>query len=200
MKVKIKKEGKVKEFSLINSWSDVNLETWQKLLEFSKLTNTEEAVETITALSNIPKKLIRELSLHNVVVMMNKIAELQTKQDGTLKRIIEVNGIEYGFHPDLDDITLGEYADIETYIKAGIENRLPELMAILYRPVKHKNENGFYTIEPYDGDIRLRSEEMKKMSSEQVQSAMVFFYAFVKEWLEIMQSSSIQVLKEMKKQ
>ena len=35
--------------------------------------------------------------------------------------------VEYGFHPDLDSITLGEYADIETFIKNGIEKNLPEL-------------------------------------------------------------------------
>tara|TARA_R110000824_G_scaffold10816_2_gene47332 strand:+ start:332 stop:931 length:600 start_codon:yes stop_codon:yes gene_type:complete len=199
MKVKIKKEGKVKEFKLINSWDEVNLETWTKLLEYSKKTNTDEAIETITTLSNIPKDLIKELSLYNVVLMMNKISELQAVKDNALKRIIEINGVEYGFHPDLDLITLGEYADIESFIKFGIYKRLPELMAILYRPVKEK-KNDKYIIEPYDGDIRMRTEEMKQMKALQVQSAMVFFYRFVKVFLPIMQSCLQEQLKEMKKQ
>tara|TARA_R110000822_G_scaffold129503_1_gene265676 strand:- start:754 stop:1353 length:600 start_codon:yes stop_codon:yes gene_type:complete len=199
MKVKIKKEGKVKEFKLINSWDDVNLETWTKLLEYSKKTNTDEAIETITTLSNIPKDLIKELSLYNVVLMMNKISELQAVKDNALKRIIEINGVEYGFHPDLDLITLGEYADIESFIKFGIYKRLPELMAILYRPIKEK-KNDKYIIEPYDGDIRMRTEEMKQMKALQVQSAMVFFYRFVKVFLPIMQSCLQEQLKEMKKQ
>ena len=143
MKVKIKKEGKVKEFKLINSWDEVNLETWTKLLEYSKKTNTDEAIETITTLSNIPKDLIKELSLYNVVLMMNKISELQAVKDNALKRIIEINGVEYGFHPDLDLITLGEYADIESFIKFGIYKRLPELMAILYRPIKEKKNDKY---------------------------------------------------------
>tara|TARA_R110000851_G_scaffold256337_2_gene408791 strand:+ start:464 stop:1063 length:600 start_codon:yes stop_codon:yes gene_type:complete len=199
MKVKIKKEGKVKEFKLINSWDEVNLETWTKLLEYSKKTNTDEAIETITTLSNIPKDLIKELSLYNVVLMMNKISELQAVKDNALKRIIEINGVEYGFHPDLDLITLGEYADIESFIKFGIYKRLPELMAILYRPIKEK-KNDKYIIEPYDGDIRMRTEEMKQMKALQVQSAMVFFYRFVKVFLPIMQSCLQEQLKEMKKQ
>ena len=62
---------------------------------------------------------------------MSRIAELQQKQDTKLKRIIEIDGIEYGFHPDLDSITLGEYADLETFIKNGIEKNLPEVMAVL---------------------------------------------------------------------
>ena len=109
---------------------------------------------------------------------MSKVGELQQEQDTKLKRIIEINGVEYGFHPDLDSISLGEYADIEQFIKNGIDSSLPELMAVLYRPIKLK-KNDIYIIEPYDGDIRLRAEEMKQMSAEQVQSLpLVFFLHF----------------------
>ena len=76
MKVKIKKEGKVKEFKLINSWSDVTLSTWLSLIDFETGTKTEEATETIAALSDIPKQLVRELSLSDVAVSMSKIGEL----------------------------------------------------------------------------------------------------------------------------
>ena len=199
MKVKIKKGSKSKEFNLINSWSDVTLETWLKLIDFETGTKTEEATETIAALSDIPKQLVKELSLSDVAVIMSKIGELQAKQDTKLKRIIEVNGVEYGYHPQLSEITLGEYADIEQFIKNGIENNLPELMAVLYRPIKEK-KNDIYIIEPYDGDIRLRAEEIKQMSAEQVQSALVFFYNFVKELSLILPSYLMEKQKEMKQQ
>ena len=199
MKVKIKKEGKVKEFKLINSWSDVTLKTWLQLIDFETGTKTEEATETIAALSDIPKKLIKELSLSDVAVIMSKVGELQAKQDTKLKRIIEINGVEYGFHPDLDSISLGEYADIEQFIKNGIDKQLPELMAVLYRPIKLK-KNDIYIIEPYDGDIRLRAEEMKLMSAEQVQSALVFFYTLGKVLSEILPLYLMERLKETKTQ
>jgi len=121
MDIKIKKKGKVKEFKLINSWEEVTLEKWLQLIDFETGTKTEEATETIAALSNIPKQLVKELALSDVAVIMSRIAELQQEQDTKLKRIIEINGIEYGFHPDLDSISLGEYADIEQFIKNGIE-------------------------------------------------------------------------------
>ena len=197
MKVKIKKEGKVKEFKLINSWSDVTLETWLQLIDFETGTKTEEATETIAALSDIPKKLIKELSLSDVAVIMSKVGELQQEQDTKLKRIIEINGVEYGFMPDLDSISLGMYADIETFIKNGIDKNLPELMAVLYSPIKLK-KNDIYIIEPYDGDIRLRAEEMKQMSAAQVQSALFFFYNFAKELWKILQSFLMEKQKEMK--
>ena len=199
MKVKVKKEGKVKEFKLISSWEDVTLETWLSLIDFETGTKTEEATETIAALSNIPKELVKELALSDVAVIMNRIAALQQKQDTNLKKIIEIEGIEYGFHPDLDSITLGEYADIETFIKNGIEKHLPELMAVLYRPIKEK-KNDIYIIDAYDGNIRLRTEEMKKMSAEQVQSALVFFYNFAKELSEILPLYLMERLKETKTQ
>ena len=199
MKVKIKKEGKTESFKLINSWADVTLETWLKLVDFATGTKTEEATETIAALSDIPKKLIKELALSDVAVIMSKIAELQAKQDTTLKRIIEINDVEYGFHPDLDKISLGEYADIEQFIKNGIESNLPELMAVLYRPVKLK-KNDIYIIDAYDGDITMRTEEMKKMSAEQVQSALVFFYHLGKVLSEILPLYLMELLKETKTQ
>ena len=198
MKVKIKKEGKVKQFKLINSWEDVTLEKWLQL-ELKTDSKTEEATETIAALSNIPKQLVKELALSDVAVIMSKIAELQHKQDTKLKRIIEIDGIEYGFHPDLDSITLGEYADLETFIKGGIENYLPELMAVLYRPIKEK-KNDIYIIDAYDGNIRLRTEEMKKMSAEQVQSALRFFFVLGKEFSKILPLYLMEMLKEMKTQ
>ena len=199
MKVKIKKEGKTESFKLINSWSDVTLSTWLQLIDFETGTKTEEATETIAALSDIPKKLIKELSLSDVAVIMSKVGELQAKQDTKLKRIIEINGVEYGFHPDLDSISLGEYADIEQFIKNGIDKQLPELMSVLYRPIKLK-KNDIYIIDSYDGDIRLRAEEMKLMSAEQVQSALMFFFALGRVFSEILPLYLMERLKETKTQ
>jgi len=200
MKVKIKKGVKSKEFNLINSWSDVTLELWLKLIDFETGTKTEEATETIAALSDIPRQLVKELALSDVAVIMSKIGELQAKQDTDLKRLIEINDVEYGFMPDLDSISLGQYADIETFIKNGIDKNLPELMAVLYSPVKKKNDNGVYVIDAYDGDIRLRAEEMKQMSAEQVQSALMFFFALGKVLSEILPLYLMERLKETKTQ
>ena len=198
MKVKIKKKGKKKEFKLISSWSEVTLEKWLKLIDYQKGTKSEEAKDTIAALSDIPKNLLSQLELKDVAVIMGKIAELQEKQNSSLKRVIEIEGKRYGFHPNLDDITLGEFADIETFVKNDIDNNLPELMAILYRPIVEE-KNDIYIIEAYDGNISIRAEEMKKMSAEQVQSALVFFYTLGNELLKTLPSYLMERLKEMKK-
>ena len=199
MKVKIKKQGKTKEFKLISSWEDVTLEKWLKLIDFHNGTKTKEAEETIAALSNIPKDLIKQLELKDVAVIMGKLAELQAEQDSSLKKIIEIDGVRYGFHPNLDEITLGEYADLETMIKNDIEKNMPEVMAILFRPIVEE-QNNIYTIKAYDGNISIRAEEMKKMPAEQVQSALVFFYNLGKELSLTLPLYLMERLKEMKTQ
>ena len=199
MKVKIKKEGKEKTYNLINSWSDVTLEKWLKLIDTETGSQTKEAEETIAALSDMPKKLVKELALRDVAIIMDKIAELQSKQDTVLKKVFEIDGVEYGMHPDLSEITLGEYADIETFIKQGLEKNMPQLMAVLFRPIKEKNGSA-YSIAAYDGEITIRAEEMKKMSAEQVQSALVFFWHFAKELSEILPSYLMERTQEIVKE
>ena len=187
MKVKIKKEGNTKEFNLIKSWSDVTLEKWIRLIELENKDKSFEAEATIKLLSDIPKKLIRELGIQDVAKLMSRIGELQANATVGLKNIIKIDGVEYGFHPDLEDITLGEWADIETFIKAGIEKNLPEIMAILYRPIKEK-KNDAYIMGAYDGNIAVRAEQFKKMKAEQVQGALVFFWSFAIVSLKILPS------------
>ena len=94
MNVKIKKQGKTKTYNLINSWSDVTLEKWIKLIDVETGSKTEEAKETISVLSDIPKKLVKELALRDVAIIMSKVAELQSEQDTVLKKVFEIEGVE----------------------------------------------------------------------------------------------------------
>tara|TARA_R100000781_G_scaffold86765_1_gene53405 strand:+ start:626 stop:1270 length:645 start_codon:yes stop_codon:yes gene_type:complete len=200
MRVKINKGGKQKKFKLIDKWSDVTLENWIKLVESKSSRKTQEARKTIAALSTIPAELIDQLSLSDVAIIMQKVSELQQGDDAAFRRLITIDKKEYGFHPNLDDITLGEYADLETFIRSDIQKSLPEVMAILYRPVTEKGDNGVYTIEAYDGNIRIRAEQMKKMSAEEVHNALVFFYLLGREFLASMPSVLMDRLVETKMQ
>ena len=62
-----------------------------------------------------------------------------------------------------------------------------------------EKKNKIYTIEAYDGNISIRAEEMKKMSAEQVQASLVFFWTFGKELCEILPSFLMEMLNNMKK-
>lgn len=200
MKVKVKKGKKTQQFELISKWEDVTLENWLKLIDFKEGTKTEEAEQTLLALSNIPKKLIKEMALSDVALLLSKIEDVKNQVDVDFNKIIEIDGVEYGFHPDLQAITLGEYADIEHFIKLGLEKHLAEITAILFRPVIEKTEKGVYTIEAYDGDITIRAEKMKKMTAAQVQSALVFFWNLGRALCGTLGSYLIKMLKEMRMQ
>ena len=199
MKVKIKKDGKKKTYKLIDSWADVNMETWAKVVSLEAGSKVKEAEETIAALSDIPLQLVKSLAIRDVAVIMGKLSELQSESGQSLKKVIEIDGVEYGMHPNLDDITLGEYADIESFIKNGIQNNMPELMAVLFRPIVEK-KGDIYAIAAYDGNIAIRAEEMKKMSAENVQSCLVFFWSFANELLKntpsVLQARAAQMKKE----
>tara|TARA_R100000781_G_scaffold857_1_gene1442 strand:+ start:1945 stop:2586 length:642 start_codon:yes stop_codon:yes gene_type:complete len=179
MKVNISKNGKKESYTLIDNWSDVTLEKWASIIAIKEKSTTKEALETITALSDIPRKLVSQLAVTDVANIMTKLAEMQKSSNNNLKNIIEIEGMEYAFHPDLERITLGEYADLESFITDGVEKNLANIMAILYRPITKKVKEN-YLIQAYDGQISLRAEAMKKMKAEDVHSALVFFWTFAK--------------------
>ena len=181
MRLKINKDGKESVYTMINSWNDVTLDKWVKLINKKNESKSEEAINTISVLSDIPKKLVKELGINDIANILQRIAKMQESSSSRLKRIIKVNDIEYGFHPNLEDITLGEYADIETYLKNGIENNLPKLMAVLYRPIIEKDGSS-YSIEAYGvSDMRMRAKKFTKMKAEDVNNALVFFWTLGKE-------------------
>jgi|TARA_R100000479_G_scaffold126067_2_gene65502 hypothetical protein len=195
MKITINNKGKKESFDLIEKWEDVTLEKWLKLIEIKTDKKALEAIENISTLSNIPKDLIRQLSVSAVAEIMKNISKMQVEASSNLVNIIEVDGREYGFIPNLDHITIGEFADIEMFIKNGLEKHMPEIMAVLYRPVISK-KNEAYTIIAYDGEITLRAEEFKKMKAEQVQSALVFFYNLGN---ELLKTSQLYLMEEAKR-
>ena len=91
----------------------------------------------------MPKKLVRQLNIADVTIIMQKIKDVENKSATKFKNIITIEGKDYGFHPDLEELTLGEWADIETFIQKDIQKHLPEICAILYRPVKEKGKDAY---------------------------------------------------------
>ena len=76
----------------------------------------------------------------------------------------------YGFIPKLEDMSFGEYIDLDTYI--GDAANLHRAMGVLYRPIKQKYDDK-YLIEDYKGD---ESNIMKDMPMDAVLSSIIFFY------------------------
>lgn len=90
-----------------------------------------------------------------------------------------MGGKEYGFIPALDDMTLGEYVDLDENFTDW--DSMHKAMAVLFRPLTLKKGDR-YQIEEYDG-LEL-AEQMKKMPLDVVMGAMVFFYRLNNELLK----------------
>ena len=84
------------------------------------------------------------------------------------------NGVEvsFGMIPALDEMTFGEYVDLESFISDW--SNMHKAMAVLYRPITF-NKNGKYLIEDYDGSDKYW-EVMKDAPVNIALGAMVFFY------------------------
>tara|TARA_Y100000310_G_C20625202_1_gene785456 strand:- start:320 stop:946 length:627 start_codon:yes stop_codon:yes gene_type:complete len=194
MKVKIQKKGKTKSYNIVDSWDDVTLEKWQQLVLGKKKSKTAEAIEMIKALSDLPVRLVKEMALKDVATIFERMSKLQA--EGEYKKTLKIDEIEYGILPDFDEITLGEFADIETYIKDGIEKNLHKIMAVLFRPVVEK-EGDLYSIEAYKGSKKRAEKFKKKMNATQVQQSLVFFWNLGNELVKILPSFLMEMMKKM---
>ncbi len=74
------------------------------------------------------------------------ILAFEEKHELTLA--FNLNGVEYGFIPDLEDITFDELVDMDTYLPEVKDHH--KLMAILYRPI-YKHKDGKYRLVDYIG-------------------------------------------------
>lgn len=116
---------------------------------------------------------------HKDVHEINAIIFTLLSKVPKLKMKFELKGIEFGFIPNLDEMTSGEYMDLDTYISDW--GMMHKAMAVLYRPIV-KRQDEKYLIEPYKGTEKF-SELMKDAPLDVVLSAYVFFWTLGKDLL-----------------
>lgn len=159
--------------------------TLRHLMTLETETDPVKRVQAVTGhsfaeLRKMPHKLIVEANAH--------LDELQAKEIAQHKEVIELNGVEYGFIPDWDEFSAGEWIDMETYT-ADFWKTPHKAMSILYRPLDRKWGDR-YSIKPYtakeDADVFL------DMPAPLVAGALLFFWSTEKKLLNALQSSLIQ--------
>ena len=130
---------------------------------------------------NIDQNELGKVKASDVDYLLDHIVKL-FEQQHELIPTFKMYGVEYGFIPNLDQITYGENKDVTSYINDwGTMNKA---MAVLFRPIKQKKGNK-YIIEEYKGSHKY-SELMKEMPLNVVMGAMVFFYNLTNELLKSM--------------
>lgn len=109
----------------------------------------------------------RKSDIDNVTEMITQTLE----QKPDLVRTFKLGDTEFGFIPKLEDMTFGEYIDLDNSI--GDIKNLHKAMAVLYRPIKQKIKDK-YLIEEYRGDNY--HEAMLHTPMDAVVSSMLFFW------------------------
>lgn len=116
-----------------------------------------------------------EYRMSDVRKVVNIITTTLSKQPD-LVRTFKLGDTEFGFIPKLDDMTFGEYVDLDSNL--GNWDNMYKAMAVLYRPIKQKVGDK-YLIEEYKGDLYY--DAMVHTPMDAVVSSMVFFYNLGKE-------------------
>jgi hypothetical protein len=110
--------------------------------------------------------LLRVADSEEIVSIISKLFE--EKPD--LVTRFKLNNVDYGFHPQLDDLTLGEYIDLDSFL--GDWENMEKAMNVLYRPVIVKLKNK-YNIEDYKIDTH---EVLLDMPMNAVMSSIFFLW------------------------
>ena len=159
------------EVIIPNELNEITLEQYQRFVKIQS-SNTDENFITsklIEIFCGIKLPDVLKLRVNDVALITNILTDMLNTQPQLVQRF-KMNGIEYGFIPDLDDMSLGEYIDLDTHL--GDWENIHKAMAVLYRPIKSKSGNR-YNLVPYDGKS---FEDMKGMPLDAVLGSIVFFY------------------------
>jgi hypothetical protein len=138
--------------------SEISLKQYNKFLKIQE--NNEDSYflqcKMIEIFCNLDLESVRLLKLTDadrIVNILNKMFESKPQ----LIRTFKLSGIEYGIIPNLDEISLGEYVDLDTYM--GDWENMHIAMNVLYRPIKEKIGDK-YLIKEYDVDAKDKIEEI----------------------------------------
>lgn len=153
--------------------NEITLEQYQR---FEKLIANNEPSEfvnqkTIEIFCNIDLKDVARIRIADVTDILNHLNTLlQTKPK--LTNTFKLSGYEFGFIPKLEDITAGEFIDLETNLSST--ETLHKAMSILYRPITNKTKH-YYNIEKYESSDKY-AEVLKYMPLDIALGSMLFFY------------------------
>ena len=144
----MKKELKIE---VPNDYSAITLRTYLKLQEDIKAYADEpEAINAAMFyhLCGLTPEIVNKIDTNTYQQIRNHLYTFINKTDWELIRFITIDGVEYGFEPNLSEISYGAYLDLGKLNTIEINNDWQKVMAILYRPIKRKMGK-LYELEPY---------------------------------------------------
>lgn len=170
-----------------DTWSKITIADYQEIVNIEGDTEVQKAVELISILTNSDVSDIRKYPLNEFFTLNERCKFVYTTSpDANFNKTFILNDIRYGFIPDLNYISTGEWLDCDNWKDKSIEN-MNNYAALLFRPVVKYVDDMNYTIEEHTPEgFSRRAELFKDISLTWVYGAQVFFSLFMIEFLEIM--------------
>jgi len=158
--------------------NDITLEQYQA---FDIINNNEQEQEfklhkTISIFTDVDMETVAKFPMKDAEEIAEDILSV-LEQNNPFNRFFTLDGVKYGFIPSLEDISLGEYIDLEDGLKDT--KSFHKAAAVMFRPIV-KQYGDLYTIEPYTATLD-NMELMKKAPLGSVTGAVVFFWSIVNE-------------------
>jgi hypothetical protein len=173
------------------TWGEVKLGSYQNYVGTSESKEPNDVIyNTISAFCDVPTEVVERFKLEDLKKVYNSLNKLiEVELNKSIINKIELDGVTYGMHPNLDSMTFGEYVDIEEFSKEKIQG-FHKVLAVLYRPII-KEKNGKYNIEPYETKHQDQAEKFKAVNMDVVNGLTVFFYRLGGECLQTFQASIV---------
>jgi hypothetical protein len=187
------------------SWAEIKLEQYLRFYRATKpYENTdqydEEALEAgALHFCKVPAEYLYKLPASKLNKIRQTIYDLLAKtNDLPLIKTFGNEDTTYGFIPELDEMTYGEYLDLVNYTSKDMWKNIPIIMTILYRPL-NKTLGSTYTIHPYNGTDDDRIELFShNLTMDIVWGAIGFFFHLQKDLLTATLTYSLENLKKEK--
>lgn len=169
------------ELNIPTQLNEIKLAQYQRFLKIADQNEDSEFLhqKMVQYFCGVDLRDIANIKHKQVMEITASISEMFKVSHKFIPRF-KMGGVEFGFIPNLDEMTQGEYMDLDTYITDWQE--MHKAMAVLFRPIKNKVANK-YSIEEYNGSITY-SDVMRHAPLDVVLGAVVFFYHLGNELLK----------------
>ena len=151
--------------------SEITLRQYKHFLKIQKTVDDEKflSAKIIEIFCGVNLQEVMQIKFNDSEFIVDTLTEMFEQKPNLVSKF-KLNNKEYGFHPQLDDLTLGEYIDLDTFI--GDWENIEKAMAVLYRPIVNKLKDK-YTIEDYKVG---RDADMLDMPMDAVLSSIFFLW------------------------
>lgn len=139
---------------------------------------------------------VDQVTYDEAMAIAETIVDLMNMGEPIFKPFIDIGGVQYGFHPDLNGMLVGEFIDMEAFC-ADPSNNAHKFMSVIYRPVKRRVGNR-YEIQPYQPDsIEYHPDAFLDVPFSVYRGALAFFLTLAAEFESNLSSFSRNKIKQL---